>query len=108
MSSLRTSTAWTKGQPLFEGAFASALLEQVGAYGETALATALNDYQVKIPLSDFRDYSVLLAVKQDGEYLKVRDKGPIWLVYPADDFEHLDSSAYRARWIWQLRRLEIQ
>ena len=107
-SALRTTTAWTKGDQLFEGVAARALLKRVGAYGSSALATALNDYQVKIPLSDFNDYPVMFALKQNGGYLRVRDKGPIWVIYPADDFGELNTPEIRARWVWQLRQLEIQ
>ena len=81
---LATSTAWTEGRTEFEGVLASDLLDAVGAEGSGVLATALNDYSVSIPLDELRRYPVLLALKMNGKYLKIMDKGPIWIVYPRD------------------------
>jgi hypothetical protein len=44
----------------------------------------------------------------DGERLLPRDKGPIWIVYPRDDFPELTDIRYDYRWVWQLTRLEIR
>ena len=108
LARLRTSTAWTAEPPLFEGVLARDLLEAVGAHGREVVATALNDYVVKIPMDDFYRYPVLLAMKMNGEYLKVRDKGPIWIVYPRDQFSELSNPLTDKKWIWQLNRLEIR
>jgi hypothetical protein len=35
----------------------------------------LNDYATEIPMSDFDRFGVLLALKRDGAYMPVRDKG---------------------------------
>ena len=82
--------------------------DAVGAAGTSAAAMALNDYSIDIPLADFRDYPVILALKMDGKNMRIRDKGPIWIVYPQDDHPELKTQAYRSRSVWQLRRLEIQ
>ncbi len=108
MTELQTSTEWTTGRLIFEGVLARDLLEAVGADGTAAHAVALNDYAVEIPLADFRDYPVILALKMDGKYMRVRDKGPIWVVYPHEQYDELKAEAIQPRWIWQLRRLEIQ
>lgn len=105
---LRTSTAWTAEPPLFEGVLARDLLAAVGAHGQEIVATALNDYVVKIPVDDCYRYPVLFAMKMNGEYLKVRDKGPIWVVYPRDQFPELSNPLTDKKWIWQLNRLEIR
>lgn len=108
MTQVRMQTQWTRGRPVFEGVLASVLLDAVGARGETARAAALNDYVVEIPLDDFRRYPVVVALKMDGQYLRVRDKGPIWIVYPHEQFAELQTIEIQTRWIWQLRRLEIR
>ncbi len=105
---LRTATAWTEGRPLFVGPRGQALLEAVGARGERLKAKAINDYLVTIPAEDFRRYPVLLALKIDGEYLRVRDKGPIWVVYPRDQHPELATAQMNQRWIWQLKELAVE
>jgi hypothetical protein len=105
---LRTSSPWTDGVPEFEGVPARAVMQAVGARGERVVASALNDYQVDIPLQDFEDYPVLLALRMDGQELTVRDRGPIWIVYPRDDYPELRNERVNARWVWQLSGLIVE
>lgn len=106
---LHTSTAFTDGRKTFEGIMVRDLLAQVRTGGATKVtARALNDYTVDIPLSDFDRYDVLLALRMDGQDLTARDKGPLWIVYPPDDFPELQDERYDHRWIWQLNRLELK
>ena len=106
-TTLRTSTAWTAGPAVFEGVLARDLLKAVGADGENVEATALNDYVVSIPMADVTQYDVMLALKMDGEYLKVRDKGPIWIVYPRDQHSELQDPKTDKKWIWQLCNIRV-
>jgi hypothetical protein len=105
---LKTSTAWTTGEAEFEGVLARDLLDALGAEGTLVVATALNDYVVSIPLRELYDYPVLLALKMNGEYLELRDKGPIWIVYPRDQFSELRNSMVDKKWVWQLSELEVR
>lgn len=84
------------------------LLAHVGANGEVADVVALNNYRTTIPLTDFTDYPVLLALKQDGEYMTVRHKGPLFIIYPFDEFVELQSDLYHARSAWQVRSITIK
>ncbi|HXV24955.1 MAG TPA: molybdopterin-dependent oxidoreductase [Alphaproteobacteria bacterium] len=105
---LRTSSDWTDGTVEFEGVPARAVMAAVGARGTTLIASALNDYQVEIPISDFENYPVLFALKMDGHELTVRDRGPIWIVYPRDDFPELRNEKVNSRWVWQLSGLTVE
>ena len=105
-----TPTAWTDGLVTFEGVLLSRLLEVLAVPGDvTALAmTALNDYQVTIPVPDVRTWPVMLALKRDGHYMSVRNKGPLWVVYPRHAFPKLEQSKHNAKWIWQLKEMVIR
>ena len=105
---VRTTSDWTDGQRTFAGPLVRDLLAALEARGDRVVATAHNDYAVEIPASDFETYPVILALTMDGEPLTLRDKGPIWIVYPRDDFPALRDPAINARWIWQLRSLEVR
>ena len=104
----KTSTAWTEGQPTFEGVSLKALFERLGAKGDTVIAIALNDYKVEIPMDDFNKYPVILAYRMNGEVLRVRDKGPLWIVYPQDDVPALKNKETQAKWVWQVKELRIR
>ena len=84
------------------------ILANVGATGTSVGATALNDYTVTIPVSDFQDYDVILATRRDGEVLSVRDRGPVWIIYPWTDQPNLQNEVIFSRSIWQLKSLFVE
>jgi hypothetical protein len=100
-----TTTPWYDGEVRFDGVLMTRLMEALGATGDSAVATALNDYETKIPISDFTDFKVLLALKRDGQYMPVHDKGPLFMVYPFDSNPILKNQRYYGRSAWQLARL---
>lgn len=103
-----TSTAWTDGVSTFAGPLLCDVLDAVGAEGTVLRATALNDYATEVPIEDCRTYPVILAIEQDGEPLPRRGKGPIWIVYPQDEFPELQTAEIFNRWVWQLAALEVR
>jgi hypothetical protein len=107
-SGFETTTPWYPGPVRFDGVRMDRLLEAVGASGDRVLAYALNDYTTELPVSDFASYGVLLALKRDGEYMPVRDKGPLFIVYPFDSRPELRHQRFYARSAWQLARLDVR
>lgn len=105
---LVTETPFTKGPVNFKGVPLRLLLERVGAKGQTVHAVALNDYAVDVPAEDATRFDVLLATRVDDRPLPIREKGPIWLVYPWSRHPELASPVYQARSIWQVRTLEVR
>ncbi|WP_081871139.1 molybdopterin-dependent oxidoreductase [Nitratireductor basaltis] len=107
VKTVKTTTPWYDGDVTFEGVPMRVLLERVGSEGEELVARALNDYSTVIPISDFYDHDVILALKRDGEYMEISDKGPLFIVYPYDG-ENLHSQQYYARSAWQVARLVVR
>lgn len=103
---LVTGTPWHRKGTVFEGVPADRLMEAVGAQGSTAWAIAANDYRIQIPLSDFTNFDVILAMRINRKELTLRTKGPIWLVYP--DSVDLPKGERAERMIWQLVELRIE
>ncbi|WP_206664813.1 oxidoreductase [Dankookia rubra] len=108
MSGFETMTPWYPGPVRFDGVRMDRLLEVIGASGDRVLAYALNDYATELPVSDFATYGVLLALKRDGEYMPVRDKGPLFIVYPFDSRPELKHQRFYSRSAWQLARLDVR
>jgi hypothetical protein len=90
----------------FEGVSLHAVLDRVGGKGTIIRASAWNDYEVDIPWDDLK-YDPLIAMAVDGQVLTLRDKGPLWIVYPRDDYSALRNDIHDSRWVWQLNRLQI-
>lgn len=105
-TTVETSTIWTDGVQTFEGVSLAALIAELGITGETLRATAINDYTVEVPLSDAIEGGPIIAYRLNGETMSVRDKGPLWLVYPFDDNADYRTEVIYSRSIWQLDRIE--
>ncbi|OQW93219.1 MAG: hypothetical protein BWK79_12325 [Beggiatoa sp. IS2] len=107
---IKTTTRWTEGLQEFEGVLVTELLKYVGATGTTIESVALDDYvSPKTPIDDFEKYSVILAIKKNGEYIRIRDKGPIWMIYPMDDYPELRKDLLtQYKLIWHVRTIIVE
>ncbi|NQU59416.1 MAG: molybdopterin-dependent oxidoreductase [Rhodospirillales bacterium] len=105
---INTITPWTEGMQAYEGPLLRDVLKAVGAVGSTVKAVAINDYAVDIPVSDLEKYSVILAHTLNGKAMSVRDKGPLWVIYPWSDNAALRKETFYAKSIWQVKKLTIQ
>ncbi|MGO4705374.1 molybdopterin-dependent oxidoreductase [Microvirga sp. 2MCAF38] len=106
-ATITTHSTWWDGAKAVEGVPLRAVLERVKAKGQQLQASALNDYQVNIPISDLK-YDPIIAMSLDGKSLSLRDRGPLWIVYPLDRFpEELKNEVMDARSIWQLKKLNV-
>lgn len=69
---------------------------------------ALNDFASQVPAEDAFTYDVILAVLRDGEVMSVRDKGPIWVIYPMDENPELQDDVFNGRLVWQLKSISVE
>ncbi|MCO4053704.1 MAG: oxidoreductase [Bosea sp.] len=106
--SFTTSHSWADKPTTFTGVPVARLLDAVGAQGTKIRAGAVNSYSVELDVAELRRYPVLLAMKADGVELQLRDRGPLWIVYPRDSFRELRDESNNFKWIWQLRSLELR
>jgi len=105
-SVIETSTIWTNDQHTFQGVSLRTLTELLGVDTGMLLATAMNDYTVEIPVSDATQDGPIIAYLMDGEEMSIREKGPLWVVYPYDSSPKYRTAVIHARSIWQLDRIE--
>lgn len=103
-----TPTPWTDGPQRFSGIDPRALLAAVGATGRELEATALDDYRAVVPVEDLERYPMLLATRVDGRPMRVRERGPLWLIYPWGTHPETAEQPYRGRAIWQLRSIVVR
>lgn len=104
---VRTTTPWTDGAITFEGIPFPTLLQRVGARGTHVTAVALNDYSIEIEIADLVRSEAFLAFTMNGKPMAVREKGPLWIIYPVRDGEP-PSPEQTHRMVWQLRRLVVR
>lgn len=105
---LNTHTPWTEGQQTFTGVLVSKLLQEVGSQGEMIDAIALDDHKVTIPRKELEKYPIIIAFKHNGQYMRIRDKGPLWIIYPLDEYPELRTLQRERRMVWHLQALLIK
>ena len=101
---------WHDKPLTYEGVLGSRLLQIIGVpkTAKFLMLRALNDYAARIPVSDFSRWPVMFALKLDEKYMTVREKGPIWVVYPNHMYPELGRVPHLAKWIWQLKSIEFE
>jgi hypothetical protein len=104
---VKTLTPWTEQSDSFRGVRLSELLERLGAQGSTLDAMALNDYSTHFSSEAALRYPVILATRKNQQLMRVRDKGPIWIIYPLDDYPALRNEAHHHAMVWQLKSLSV-
>ena len=103
-----STTPWLKNPATFTGPLLKDVLQALKAQGTNLKALALNDYKVDIPLDDAFKFDVILTRKVDGKVLTVREKGPIFMMYPFERFPQLKTDIYYSRCVWQLKSLRVE
>jgi hypothetical protein len=106
--SFTTSTPWYDKPVKFTGPLLADVLAAVKASGANISAVAINDYKINIPVTDTTQYGVLMARLIDDKPIPVREKGPLFVVYPFDNSAELRTSKFYERSIWQLKALEVK
>jgi len=103
-----TQNPWFAGSNSYYGPLGRALIKAVGADPNSRMrVTSLNGFMAEIPVSDFLKYDVILALKKNDTYLRIRDRGPIFTIYPFDQHPHLNTEMHYNRSVWQVNTIEF-
>lgn len=105
---MTVETPWYKAAQTFEGPLFRDVLKATGIKGKKLYVVALNDYAAEIPLADLEKYDVILARKINGKVINVRDKGPLFIMYPFDKKPELRTKDVYSRCVWQVNRIRVE
>ncbi|MEH6460841.1 molybdopterin-dependent oxidoreductase [Chitinimonas sp. JJ19] len=103
-----TKTPWYPQPVKFTGPLLRDVLAAAGATGSKIVAVALNDYKTEIPFADAQQHDVIVARLMNDKPMPVREKGPLFIVYPFDTKTELRAEIYYNRSAWQLNALQVQ
>ena len=106
-TTFETTTIWTEGKHTFQGVSLDVFVSLIGAENATLFATAINDYTVEIPSTEAKSDGPIIAYFMDGKPMSVREKGPLWIVFPYDSKADYRSEVVYSRSIWQLDRIDV-
>jgi hypothetical protein len=105
---ITTQLPWINGQAAFKGVKLSTLLEMHSIKPSLIRLKALNDYTTEVTWQEMLQYEPIIAIKKDEQYLKIRDYGPFWLIFPLDQYTELQQTTYLAKMIWQLESIKVE
>lgn len=108
VATIETTTPWYDGRMRFDGVSFNKLFDKVNAQGQTVKVVALNDYTISVPVDDLKKFNAILAYKRNGNLMPVRDKGPLFIIYPYDSSPELNNQIYYARSAWQVARIIVE
>ena len=101
-------TAWYPTEQTFEGPLLRDVLKLAGIQSGNIKLRSLNEYTISIPVSDALQYDVIIARKRNGQLMTIRDKGPLFVIYPFHQHENLRRIEYYRRCSWQLRSIAAE
>lgn len=104
---ITTSSIWTKGTHNYTGLLLSDLADHLHITGRALKLHALNDYSISLPADAATPQGPILAYLMDGQPMAVREKGPIWVIYPYDSDVSLRTDQIYAWSVWQLDRIDV-
>ncbi len=102
---ISTTTQWTDGVTEFEGVLLKDVFAVVAASGKSIKATALNDYIADLDVETLVNSGAILAYRVNGADISVRDKGPLWIMFPFDENPQLKAETIYSQSVWQLRKM---
>ncbi|CAG9298005.1 putative pterin-binding protein [Celerinatantimonas diazotrophica] len=104
----KTTNRWVDKPHQYKGPLLADILKSVHAESPRLTLVALNDYRVNMDMSKVIKYKPILAWSDDGKTMTVRDRGPLWLMFPLDSYpKALKNTGMNTYMIWQLRKIIV-
>lgn len=97
-----TSTIWTTAPTEFSGPALADVLALSGLGGGPLRLRAANNYSILLDPSMIEAAAPIVATRLNGQTFGLRDRGPLWLVFPYDADSRFRTEHTFAASIWQL------
>ncbi len=104
----RTKSPWYSDVTRFTGPLLTTVLDAAEAQGNSIRVFAVNDYSATIPVDEIRKYPVILATRIEGKRISLRDKGPLFVIYPFSQAPELYNELTFNKSVWQVVRIEVE
>ncbi len=103
-----TSTLWTTSAQEFSGPSLHSVIKQAGAKEPFWVKlVAANDYSVVLGPDLIDETYPIIANRIDGDSFTMRNKGPLWLIYPFDLEPEYKREIHYSASVWQLTNIEM-
>ncbi len=108
VASSETSTNWTPRRT-WQGPRLEDVLARAGAHGSAIKVYAYDDYREEIPMALITRYHPILAYSGDGKRLDLTNFGPLFIVFPRDQYPgELSGVTSQRRFVFHVRRIDVK
>jgi hypothetical protein len=107
-TSFVTSTLWTAERHSFSGPSLHRVLAKVGAAPSAPVRlVAANDYAVTLGPEMIGEAYPIIANRLDGAPFSIREKGPLWVMFPFDQEPRFKTELHYSLSVWQLTDIRL-
>lgn len=100
---------WDKKTATYTGILISDLITKVGLPDiQEITIKAIDDYQIQITKNTWQEYRILLVTQENGQYIPVKNKGPLRIVFPDYDASQKEYELNLPLWMWMINRIELK
>ncbi|OEF05356.1 hypothetical protein [Vibrio genomosp. F10] len=110
VSSFSTKLPWFKQPKSYSGMRVIDLIDYLNKDSESIHSVsfiALNDYAANSNIDDILKYDPIIAYMMDEKKMKVRNKGPYWLVFNVDKYPEIANDVFYNQMVWQIDEVII-
>lgn len=103
----KTTHTWSENAEEFSGPLLNDVLNLACPDVAHLMLTAINDYSIEMNFNEMRNYKPIVALSVNGQRLSIRNKGPLWVMMPLDQFTELPPRSLDDMLIWQLSDITV-
>lgn len=94
---------------VFTGVLMSDLVKVLGITDSSKVLhlVALDDYQVDLTMAQTELWPIILATRNNDEYITVDNSGPTRIIFPYDVYPELDPGEHVVDWIWSVSSIRV-
>lgn len=105
---INTQNPWVAGVNRYEGVLLRDLMSAVHADGTVMTISALDDFRADMTAEEVRTIDVILADTFNGKDMDVRNKGPLFVIFPFTDEPNLAVERHLGQSVWQVNRITVK
>lgn len=100
---------WDKRTERYQGILMNEFVRKLGQPGiKELLLSAIDEYQVTFHENEWQQFRIMIVTRVNGEYLSVREKGPMKIIFPDYEMSNKSYELNRPKWLWMINRIEFK
>jgi hypothetical protein len=100
-----TGTEWTEGSARYRGPRLIDVLSIANLQDQPVEAIAANDYKVTLTTELVGEHYPIVALRINDQPFGLRERGPLWIIYPYDLVADYRNEKFFTASVWQLVRI---